>query len=341
LSSPVPGVDNLIDIMIADGTFSSYITSPVYVWDAERYLYQKLQNDSDYAASDPAFVAFKTTHASTTIGQFYEIENTLASALEISEINKELISTEKQNIQALRTSLGSFNVNTELGQNSYFYGVEMIFQHHAIIESVYTDYEIQKLNDLSNILAQLQQITTSTSFEEDRKKILDAILNKALGNTLSEEKFKEIVDIARQCPDYGRNIYLARQFLSTCAYRGIEDEILACNTEWTELEETLAHTISTVDEELISRPVDKIRQNNSQHSLALSPNPVGRNDDLSIPTVSSGMVQFYDVTGNLVAKFDLTTGQNTVKLDLDAGLYFASIETNNGVVIVQKVVLTD
>ncbi|HKK79899.1 MAG TPA: T9SS type A sorting domain-containing protein, partial [Phaeodactylibacter sp.] len=200
-----------VDIKIAQGDYGAPGFDSAEVWMMERYLYQKLKNDTSLLSEHPSLPTFLSNNSSTTVGAFYELDQDIRAALKMNEplnINTSQLLSEIDSLQLEVAEVDSIIAvsgwSTSLLQDKRDF-IEDIQLRYKDYDSLRVAYNTGLATALQSAANDNQSIVTSHDYELNEKIVkgiyLQSLMNQ--GGQLTEDQIDSLLVIAGQSIDQG------------------------------------------------------------------------------------------------------------------------------------------
>lgn len=336
-----PDADEL-DLIIAQGLYTSPSNAPSLKWQLDRYLYQKLNEDTSLLSISTSFPAFLTSHSNTTVGNLYDfntkIQNAFEAADSLSTQSKLLLDSINILIDLIAEidSLNEFAVEeayidslTQLKQGL----VSQIQYLHLAYNNFDSTYYNQVLSDLQIAYNLNENLTTTFDYEENEKEVNRIYLLSLLqqNGNITETQISDLQMIAQQHSDVGGpSVFVASGLLPECLQPDVDslysesiDSLLAIVPPITEIPQQRQYLI---------------QQN---QLIKIFPNP--SNSSFTIQTLNGkgGKLSMMDITGKLLFNNTFSGNETLVELppDIRSGIYLITIVMNDGYSVTEKLIV--
>ena len=294
------------------------------VWEAETYLYDKLKVGEISTSGTSIFSSFQEEKRGTNLEQFYSISENLSMAYENEILSSDLENYKHQKslVEIEIESLESEISNNGIAEDSKVVKEELLNEINEInlnIENVYVDYKLHLQDQMNVILSENEQINASEIFESNKKQINRIIINSILNNNeeLLGQNIRELLAIAIQCPQIGgMAVYQARGLLPACIRSEHEEIFGRCYPDL------------QIENRLVNPDLQVVE--NTSEKVKIYPNPASKSIFISHNNSFNGVVKLYDSVGHLCLTKKLSGNNMEIEIDLPKGLYFLSINWDNG-----------
>lgn len=321
-------------IKIANGDLQGYSFTDADVWYAERYLYQSLMQNPNYASLSPIFTTFINANTNTSVGKFYEVKEILDDTSTTNSIQQDIKNYHlsfNQLLDDVKNIEEQFSdaVSSQLFDDRVLL-LKDIQDLDSLINIKYQAYLQQKHNLYLQALSINESIMTSTLHEEYQKEYYNILLNTKANqnNILTANQVDGLTTIAEVCPKLGGPaVYQARSALPESVVAKIDGNYEECYPLSDEIGE-IPYTILD----------DNLEESNSSNSsvnnlLKVFPNPV--KDVLTISTLSNrkGSIWITNSQGENIKEifFDRNASHEiSIEEDWSSGIYFCKVLYDNG-----------
>ncbi len=294
------------------------------VWEAEMYLYNKIKDGELSIGSSSLFSSFKEEKSSTNLEKFYNISKKLSIAYENELLSNDLenYKDQKSLIELELENLEDAILNSGISEDRKINKGNLLNDYAIInfdIENVYVDYKLHLQEHMSLIFSENEQIDANEIFENNRKQVNRIIINSILNNDgeLLEDDMNDLLAVAIQCPQIGgMSVYKARGFLPICVRSEYEEIFGQCFPD------------SQIEERLIKKDLQDME--NKAQKIKIYPNPASKNIYISHRNNGNGVVKLIDSIGRLCFTKEISGNNIEIEIDLPKGLYFLSINWDNG-----------
>lgn len=220
-----PGVKgnemNEWELKIANGEIFQLLTNPVEIWNAQRYLFQKLYLHPELRPNGSLGAAFFQQHLTSLVGQYSTAER-LWSETGLPNSVLEQQNTTASNVlwlalkemAQLDSLINLFPLNGNLQTLKISKATETIeyLNAHQLLTSQLNSARLQSIND---VIAQMEALSVETVFQWNEKRIRILTLLRSIdARSFTEVELAEIRAIAAQCPELGGiSVSVARTLL--------------------------------------------------------------------------------------------------------------------------------
>ncbi|MEO0686275.1 MAG: hypothetical protein AAFY76_14860, partial [Cyanobacteria bacterium J06649_11] len=231
------------DKLIADGNIGNYFPDPVSTWQAERYLYHKLNDYPNLVQTYNGFQTFLTNKENTTVGKLYEVSKAKQDAFSMGASFKNSIEYYNTISDSLKESIhlqdSILNNSTNLTEiqlalntkTSVLTELKTIDSLDFVLQSSYADKVILELDSAVQLN---NQIIGSQPYEIDETLVNEIFLNSLISQngTLNNAQINQLETISSKCPrTSGAAVYRARGILPQCDRVKWNDNYTGCYSE--------------------------------------------------------------------------------------------------------------
>jgi hypothetical protein len=341
-----PPVVSLIDGEISKGTFLTDIYQNEIRWANERYLYQKLNLDSDLIDDDIDVQSFYTTASSSNLNNFYTIDLDKENLFALDNSTITQVSQNITDIQQYMEDLamidfklglviGSDAIQLEIEKTVLLANLEILTQsHNGLINTINTSRNSQ----VNSIYASNNAITTTTIYEENLKTVNAIYLSTlAQGITTFNDSQKTILySVAVQCSlTGGEGVYWARGL-----YTLIDDDVIFddnCGFDQVEYVQNNAN-------ELFNQKKELGNKDETEEEYRLYPNPT--KDYLTLEYLNdsetSKALRIFDIYGKMLKEQQLSLSDNHITINVSnypKGVYFVQIQGKEEIEFSSKIIV--
>jgi hypothetical protein len=309
------------DVAIAQGTFGAWFSQPAVGWDAEQYLYRKLNLYPSYAGAHSSFPTFLSSRANTSVGKFYNLEQKVQEAGTMPAELANQVAALQSEITALEAEIATLSP-TYTPSAEYLDLLEEQRQKIEELKAVEAQFAIYAAGKLTEAWNMLPNITTSNTHEWNKKRVYEIYIGSRLfqSGTLTETQVTNLKNIGQQCvEDGGKTVLMARGLLNECDYEDIRATVEEC--------------YPPVEE----RSMAKQLQNAIAQQVSVTPNPVS--DLLMLSAPADCILNVYAADGRLQSSRGISAGTTRLPISLQSGLYFFQFQFSDGAIVTRKVVV--
>jgi hypothetical protein len=311
---------------------------PVYQdeldWSNDRYLYQKLSENTNLVNSDTVLAGFYQQTQDLSAGQYQDYEQEISGIFRQGQLMTAIIDSLSRMQFQLLDSLGTIKVllaNSITQQDSAMYTsirCMLILSYEGLRPLIHAAQQAlinQRTTDLSSIQSDLNQLPVTSIQEANEKvvrEIISGTLNLGISNFTETQKIT-LFTIASQCPiSGGKAVYLARSVYSSIVDTLFNDQEIC----------------------LLEGIIKSSTVSSNQPSFSYFPNPA--KDQLQVfwdETVEGVVtIELYDALGRQVDGIESHTTQNLSIINLRGiqnGVYFIQARYLDRIVNVGKFVV--
>lgn len=312
---------NLLYNTISEGELND---KPGSSWEAKRYLFKALEEDTSLLSQYVSYPAFYNSHANSAIGQFYNMQTMIADAFENPSILSDLedqddvwsaIINELDEVDSLMDIFGQ-TVSLVAQKDSL---LDNLSHSDSITNSIISGYKTAVSTSLQPLIAQNQNISVSEIFEINEKTVNDILLNLIVNQNgiLTDTQTVDLIAIATQCPqEGGMPVYRARGLLPVCIRSEYQESFDSCYQE----DETYYQRLA--QEQLV----------NQTSKLNIFPNPALDNIQISGLKEMNGDLLIVDAFGRKVHQQKILKDEADVFIALSypKGIYYCTILWEDG-----------
>ncbi len=334
------GTDEL-DRRIAQGVLALPPDNPSLGWVLQRYLYQKLKDNSAFISEHPSFPVFMTAMESTTVGGFYEVHAAIENALktdadvsagsaqallEIGELAEEIAAVDEAiEQQGLTEALKAQKESLILQLRS----------RQWVYDSLRSIYEAEVAADLQTAYDLNEAITTTHAYETNEKTVNKIRLLSLMqqGGELTDEQVATLQAIAQQEPRQGGPaVHTALGMLAECAKPEVPPAYSAARHN-----DRYAHYVQMAEE----RRRSSVAAVEEVSEWSLWPNPASLSFTVGNPRRYAGVLTLLDVSGRvwLQQSFSEPEIRVDLKAGLPAGVYVVRLEMADGTFAFKKLIV--
>ena len=306
------------DIAVATGVTDNLFQGAAVGWDAQLYLYRKLNLIAGYAQQHPAFGAFINAKTNSNIGHFYRFDRDINLAMiapVVLQANLDNLHADIEQNRAALLSLSSATSSATLMND-----LSLMIQNKANLEQQYIQERNQKLQAA---LQHLALVTPTTVYEYNKKRVSELMVFQTLNpeSDWTDAQSQELKSIAQQCmEDGGKIVQTARGLLSQCDYDKIRPQVLNCRKAPQD------------------RSVPTNTDGNDSKEVLVAPNPAM--DIVQIQLSKRADLLVYSVTGQLMLQQKAQKGSNVVPVNkFIPGLYFLHFRFEDGTSTTKKLII--
>lgn len=308
------------DVAVAQGTFGSWFGQPAVGWDAEQYLYRKLNLYPAYAAAHSAFPAFLNTRANTSVGKIFNLEQKVLEAGTMpGELANQAAALQSE-IAAIEAEIAALPPS-DPPSAAYLDLLEEQREKIEALEAVTAQFAAHAASKLAEAWNMLPNIATSNAYEWNKKRVYEIHIGSRLfqSDTFTQAQIADLKTIGQQCiEDGGKAVLLARGLLGECDYADIRETVEAC--------------YPPEEERAVSAQSQKILA-----EVSVNPNPA--DDFVSLKAPRNGVLSIYTIEGKLRQQTSFSAGESQLPLNLPSGLYFFHCQMENNAASVLKVAI--
>lgn len=334
------------EIAIAEKTIDFGAYEDIAQWEAEKALYEKVENYNGVIVEDSAIDVFRDSIENTDIKAFVEAKEASAEVFEVAPALKAQYNSYRsvadayyQTLAYLDSLAGTLNFPPSGGLRGADsltfanYEAQMtavkiqLEATHAQLSQIAEQIETARDLKIDDALALNALLEEGAVYQYNKKAVTDIYLRTlAKGNTdLNALDWANIDLIAHQCPYAGgKAVYEARALYAMYSDE-VYDDIALCNNVG-----IAARTI---------KPRDNI-DTQKEDNIRIYPNPTNGKLFVAIDDTQKGStIDFIDVLGKTIHTSLLNNATNNLDLDLPTGVYFIRIQNNNNVIYSNKLVI--
>lgn len=292
---------------IADGANLS--ASAARIWQMERHLYKKLNEQPAFAGQYAGFSSFLTEKGSGTVGRFYEVTKNIREALEpdnslLIELGQyydeyDRLGAELAALDESSAADRSDGTQPDLtGQRaSLLLQLTGLDRKAMQVQQEYEKSAAMKLREVSQFN---RTIKTTTVYEENEKLVNEILVQMLLtpNGTPTAAQLAQLRLIAAQCPaEGGQAVYAARGLLPVAEQDKYTEEPPGCPAE-----------TSLVETGVQAMPMGG--------DVKIFPNPASDYITLAVPEAGKAQFQLYSTMGQLMLDLTVAEQENRIPLNL-------------------------
>ncbi len=317
-----PG-DQAFFLSIANSNISDPSEYYAKKWFYESFLYQKLKYNATLLGSDAAYASFIQNKLSSSIEQFYNVEETLKNAHNLSTIYDNQIDSLQNRLQIIESQTAEVDSLLNIGFTS-----NIVQNKKTLItawQNTCGELESVLVARKGLILIQAQaalninnSIVANTSYETNTKTLNQILLTSYISQDglLNESQISQLKAIGQQCyKQGGHTVFQAIAALKEC------DIVYPVFSENCEEENVPPITFPEEMERQLSQP----QLSFSQEPLKMLSS--GNTIYIIFPEDFIGSVNIFDLTGRLIHSQNVNAAQATSQLtvsNLPSGVCFIS-----------------
>ena len=238
-----------LDELIATQNLSTDGYDVSMTWMAKRHLFQKLKtigfDDSEISTpSDQLMASFYSAEINTSVGQFYNIDESINDLLTLDISNESSLLSQRNTFDEKINALENLETeihSDDLSENQLL--IKMAEKENLLLQLISLDengisfselISNQKKAAIEDVLEDNALITSSTVYESNEKDINQIYLNNQL--KLEDSYFAQdvitIERIANQCPLTGGDaVYKARAIMASINPNQTFDDLILCRQD--------------------------------------------------------------------------------------------------------------
>lgn len=237
LNSP-PSNFERVDMAVMDGSLGSFGYSEAAIWDAEQYLYKKIQENALLQPEGSQAYFFVESLYNSPLGEFYLIEKNITDALSPNNELQNSISTNYGLIESLMSKLTQVREGLLFAPND----AQLLQENDQVLSSLLlikgenddliAQFDSYKTGALNSVLSQNENIVPQNAFEANQKIINSKRILTLMGEELTEQDWETIHSIANQCYlEGGPAVYSARELLPSVEQIPLMKNEPICNNQ--------------------------------------------------------------------------------------------------------------
>ncbi|NUO01820.1 MAG: T9SS type A sorting domain-containing protein [Saprospiraceae bacterium] len=332
-----PGGTDELDRIIAQGEFIPPGDDPSLSWVLQRFLYQKLKKHPNFVVEHASFSPFMSAHANSSVGKFYEVHQSIESALKAEPAIDIHSKQALADISALVDSI--VNIDEAIGQEGATEALvqikedlmDQIHNLHWAYDSLNSVYNTQVIANLQNAYNQNEAIPVLQNYEVNEKTVNQIYLLSMMqqGGKLTLNQVAILEAIAQQDPKTGGPaVHAASLLLPDC--NGLNTQYAIPNSgilpEYAQLSEDIKAN------DLLS---------NHSNKISVFPNPANSSFTIRNLNGTDGTLFLADMTGKVWAQYP-TFGEETqidIEANIPSGVYLLRVVMDDGTLFVEKLII--
>lgn len=210
----------LVEQAVMDDNLGNFGYSEAGIWNAERYLYKKLQENPSLQPPGSQAYYFVQNLSNSPLGAFYHVEKNITDALSPDNGLQLSISSNYEIVDSLLTELKAVQEGLLLEPND----AQLLQENDQLLSSVFSikeendnliaQFDLYKTGALNGVLSLNENIVPQNVFEANQKTINRKRILTLMGEALTEQDWDTIRSIANQCYfEGGAAVYSARALL--------------------------------------------------------------------------------------------------------------------------------
>jgi len=304
-------------------------------WQLDRHLYKKLRHNPALQSEYANYSSFLSAKSSGSVGKFYDVQELIKEAFDASTSQTTLAQSYQSQYGTTITTLSVvdslLSVSTNGGIISYNLGQKASLLNalvqldslSGLLEAGYRAGMATKFNQAKQLNA---TITATAVYEVNEKTVNDLWLLSQIqqSGNFTAAQVAVLRDIATQCPaEGGQAVYRARGLMPTCEQGIYSSDTTDCG----------GNGLRIPNEE---RTVGA----SNDDGIVVYPNPAQDVLWVNLPTEQSASVSLIALTGSIVREYTCAGAENRLSLsDLPTGIYLCRIQTREGVLHTEKIVI--